>query len=177
MSDGDAVGEALAALRQAFDATFALPPPARARDGVRLLLVGVGGEGRVAVRLDAVQGLEALPRRVPVPGAPTELLGLVGLRGRLVPVFSLARLLGVEGAGEPRWLLLAGAEDPLGLAVEAFHGQLEVEASEVRAAAGGGARPHVPELVRLDGNVCGVVDLPSVVAALRRRAMGPVEES
>jgi chemotaxis signal transduction protein len=165
-----------AALRQAFDGGFALPPPERTAQGVRLLLVGVG-EGRLALRLDAVQGLEALPRRVPLPGGPPELLGLVGLRGRLVPVFSLARLVNAEPAGEPRWLLLSGTEEPLGLALEGFHGQAEVAAAEVYRAGHEGARPYVPEFVRLRGEVWGVMDLSSLVEVLRRRAVGPMEES
>jgi purine-binding chemotaxis protein CheW len=177
MSDGDeGMTDALAQLRQAFDGSFAAPPVLPQADQVRLLVVEVGGS-RLAVRLEHIQALEALPRRVTLPGAPPELLGLVGLRGRLVPVFSLARLLEAESSGEPRWLLLVGGDDPLGLALDGFHGQFEVSAPQVRAAGGGRARPHVPELVRLGGSLCGVLDLPSLVGVIRGRAAGPLEES
>jgi chemotaxis signal transduction protein len=164
----------LAALRQAFDEAFAAVPREASQGLERLLILRVGGEPLLA-RLDGIDAVERLPPVVPLPGAPAELRGLAGLRSRLVPVYDLSVLLGGIRSGQPAWLVLSGAEDPLGLAADGFEGQLEVARTEVLAVPSGQERPNVPAYVRLGGELRGVIDLRTLAAGIRKRAaaVGP----
>src|SRR5688572_25740225 len=90
-------------LRSSFDRTFAEPPAAAASARLRLLAIHVGVHG-FAVRLDQVSGIEKSRHLVSLPGAPAALLGLMGVRGTLVPVFSLARIVGEDAAAPEPWV-------------------------------------------------------------------------
>lgn len=121
--------------------------------------------------LDAARIAEvaARPPVTRVPGAPSSLAGLASLRGRVLPVIDLGRLLvadAVAGAGS-RLIVLDGAE-PIALAVDEVTG----------LAAGGGERG----LVATEDGVARVVPLEELLEsafanAFRRgrahRAGGP----
>lgn len=157
-------------LRRAFDASFAAALPVRGAAPERLLVLRAGLM-RLAVRLADVGAIRRMPRRVALPDAPSELLGLVGVRGQLVAVYRLARLLGSEVEEDPRWLLLGKGEEPLGLALEGFEGQREVPAGDIHAdPQPGTARPHVRELARLGDAVVGVIDVEALDREIRGRS-------
>lgn len=114
----------LATLRGEFDAAFASAPATTARPAEELLAIRVQAEP-FAVPVSQVAGLCADRLVVPLPSPARELLGLVCLRGRVVPVYDLAALLlGGSPRPPPRWLLLARGRVALGLAFDAFEGQL-----------------------------------------------------
>jgi chemotaxis signal transduction protein len=164
------VAAQVAALRSAFDATFAAPARRDAAALERLLAFRVG-EQTLAARLGTIAAVEALPRLAAVPGAPAELLGLAGIRGRLVPVFSLALLIGGDGTETPRWLLVCGSDEPIGLAVSGVDGYVHVPAADVVPGTKD-RHPHVHEFVRVGELLRGVVDLASVRGQIERRAAG-----
>ena len=95
---------------------------ARLRQARELKLVGfaVGGQ-ELAVPIAQVQ---EVIRAVPVtrlPAAPPSLLGIMNLRGRVVPLIDLACLLGLSGARENRFIIVCRRRDLLlGLVVEAI---------------------------------------------------------
>ncbi|BDG08803.1 chemotaxis protein CheW [Anaeromyxobacter paludicola] len=156
--------EAAARLRAEFDASFAVPPPEPSRDLVPLLLLRAGGQ-RLAARLQAVRGLVRLGAVTPVPSRRPEFLGIAGLRGEILPVFQLGRLLGLAAGGAPRWMVLAGAER-VGLAFDDFDGYVQVAPSDLQPAAGGGP---LPEVARLPDRPAPVLDLAHLLQALGGR--------
>lgn len=165
----------LGELRRAFDAGFARPPPPPPEALEHLLLVAAGA-GRYALRLGELSGLQPLHRLVPLPGARPELLGLAGVRGRLVAVFSLARLLGLDAAADehPRWLAICGGEEPqLALAFAQFEGQRQLPLSELRPAEAGEAGSWARELASLGGQLYPVLQLPLLVRSLTTGADAP----
>lgn len=168
MSDDELAGAA--ELRAAFDAAFARPAGAPARDTVALLGLRVGGEA-VAVRVLETAGIMAARPIVPVPSPRAELLGVSGVRGAVVPVYSLARLLGRADDGAPRWIVLAAAgAERVGLAVVTFERHLVVPGAAVRPAAqAGAAGGHAPEVLHAGGEVRPVLSVPSLVRAITRR--------
>lgn len=93
------MNERLMALRAAFDEAFARTPddPVETED---LLVVGAGGQ-RFALPLGGLAGVELTPPLTPLTSSQPALLGLANCRGRVTPVFSLARLLGAEPAVSP----------------------------------------------------------------------------
>jgi hypothetical protein len=114
----------LAALRADFDAAFAKAPASTAAPAEELLAIRVQAEP-FAVPVAEVAGLCADRLVVPLPTPARELLGLVCLRGRVVPVYDLAALLmGGSPRPPPRWMLLVRGHAALGLAFDVFEGQL-----------------------------------------------------
>jgi purine-binding chemotaxis protein CheW len=161
------------ALRRAFDRTFAASSAAQPlfED---LLAVRVAGDA-FALRLRDVAELVAGLLVVPLPSATPHLLGLAGLRGGVVPVFSLATLLGAAGpTGAPRWAVLCRAAEPFALAFDAFEGHLRLPAASLFGAADdpGAARRCLCGLARAPGGDRGLVDLPLISHALSAQS-GP----
>lgn len=153
------------ALRAEFDAAFGRPARAPADDLVRLLAFRVGGEP-VAIRVLETAGLVAARRIEPVPSRRAELLGICGVRGQIVPVFSLARLLGRTEDAEPRWIVLAAAgAERVGLSAAVFERHLVVPAADLRpAAAGGGA-----DVLHADGEARPVLSIPAILRVILGR--------
>lgn len=97
-----------------------------------------------------------------VPRAPAEILGLRNLRGRLLPVIELTRLLGIPGATSPRQLLVGQVGDVrAALAVDTVTGVGElpglVDEPRARFLAG---------TTLCDGDLVGVIDVPQLLGAL-----------
>jgi chemotaxis signal transduction protein len=85
---------------------------------------------------------------MPIPSADLALLGLAGLKGRLVAVYSLAATIGSPALNtEPeRWLVLCRNEDRIALAFTAAEGTLMVPSSELYPVSQG-APPHATDAV------------------------------
>jgi purine-binding chemotaxis protein CheW len=154
-----------AALREAFDASFAAAPEDARREQVALLRLRAGGE-ELALRVLETGGLVALGRLTPLPARRPEVLGLTGLRGGLLPVLDLARLLRLPGQGAPRWMVLAGSgEERVGLAFDEFQGHARVLPGELHAAPAS-PRLHLREVVELHGRPVPVLAIPSLLHAV-----------
>jgi chemotaxis signal transduction protein len=153
-------------LRRAFDAAFADPAAAARRDLVSLLGLRVGGE-RVAVRVLETAGLVQARKIVPVPSRRAELLGVSGLRGAVVPIYALSRLLGRPDDGEPRWVVLSGGEERVGLAVAALDRHLLVSVQDLAPAPGGDdPRAHVRELAAVGRDRIPVLNVSALVRSI-----------
>jgi chemotaxis signal transduction protein len=158
----------LAELRTSFDRTFAEPPAAARAAPLRLLAIQVGSRP-LAVRLEQVSGIDKARRLLVLPGAPASLLGLMGMRGTLVPVFSLARIIGTEAPAAEPWVLFGGGRDAIGLACAAFDGHVEVAPADViPVVAADPSRRYVNAQVRMRGVETGVLDLASVFEDITR---------
>jgi chemotaxis signal transduction protein len=157
----------IAELRASFDNAFALPPETTAITSIGLLAIGVGTAG-YAIRMTELSDVQAARKVVPLPGARPEMLGLAGIRGRLVPVYSLAALLGQAVTRAWTWLAICGTEQPIGLTFDELEGYVQASPADLVPAAGvEGSRSHVRELLRKDGRVAMVVSAASIVAMLR----------
>jgi purine-binding chemotaxis protein CheW len=163
---GGAADARAAALRREFDAAFALPARAEGDPLVALLAARVAGEP-IALRVLDLAGLVQARPIVPVPSRRPELLGVSGLRGEIVPIYGLGRLLGRPDDGAPAWVALVGGGERIGLALSALEGHLLVAPQALARLEGGAdARPHVRELLRRDGGLTPVLDVASLVRAI-----------
>jgi chemotaxis signal transduction protein len=169
-------GVAAEELRRRFDAAFVAAPVDRDEDLESFLAVKIGNEG-YALRIRDVTGFAAARKIVPLPSPIAEMLGLAGIRGSVVPVFSLAAMIGYGQAQEvPRWFLLCGAAEPIALGFGEFEGYLELPRASRSEVAGAGdpdatraPRDHVRHVVRARGEVRGVIDMPSVIKAIEAK--------
>jgi purine-binding chemotaxis protein CheW len=160
-----------AALRCLFDSSFAAAASSMTEPLEDLLAIRVGADP-YALRLSEIAGLYVDVKIVPVPSPVAQLLGIVGLRGKMAPVYDLAALLHYPPAASPRWMILAGASQPVGLAFETFEAHLQVSRAsladgEVRREGGGAVRQHVRGVVRAADTLHPIIHVASVVELIR----------
>jgi purine-binding chemotaxis protein CheW len=164
----------LAEMRRLFDDAFAQPLPERGTARQPMLAIVAGGES-LAVRLADIAALAtARGSVVQVPSSVPELIGVTGIRGTLVPVFSLAALLGLERrSGEARWLLLCNARQlSLALAFEQFQEHIQVDAADVFAAdAADRMGGYLSQSVRHGDRLRALVNVPAIVEHITGRGV------
>jgi chemotaxis signal transduction protein len=165
-----------AVLRRAFDLSFSLLPNEHLEAFEELLIVRVKGDP-YAIRLREIAGIVKDRTVVPVPTARGDVLGLVGIRGAFVPVFSLASLLGYAVddvvVDDVPWMVLCGVDEPIALAFSSFDGYRRVATAAIHTDENvGEGQEHPHEVARLDGGVRPVIRI-SLIAATIRRDIGP----
>jgi chemotaxis signal transduction protein len=135
-----------------------------------LLAIGVAGD-HYAIRVGEISGLVNKRKIVAIPSPVPELLGLAGLRGGFVPVYSLAALLGYgRDADQARWIALCEDGEPVGLAFSGFEGYLQVPLAQVYAAERKDvALEHVRHVMRAADTVRAVVSIPKIFEMIKRR--------
>jgi len=99
------------------------------------------GDSCFAVPADAVVEVLRGGRLTRVPLAPAGVLGLVHLRGRIVPVVDPAGLLGIERVVPERatHLVVALEDDWYGLVIDEMLDVVEIPADEIQQAAAAGS--------------------------------------
>jgi chemotaxis signal transduction protein len=154
----------VSALREAFDGAFGQAHVPQADGALDFLVIESGGQ-RYALRLSQVLAVHADRKLVSAPSARPELLGLVGLRGAVAPVYDLARLLGLPTLARPRWLALVRGRLPLSLAFERFERHLRLGPGQVTPQ--GGAR-FTPGSLKTEQGLLPLIDLSAIYAELTR---------
>ena len=130
--------------------------------GVHVVL-RVGAES-YALPVDTVIEVAELGEIAPVPGAPPSVLGVRNLRGQILPVFSLAAVLGIPVDRAPRRLLVAEEGGRrAGFAIDEVR---DVETLPEPAEATESA--FLAGATLTDHGLVGVVDVPALFAALER---------
>lgn len=161
------IARSLADLRRAFDETFARPVADVVTDAQELIAVPIGSD-RYLLQVRELAGLFAERRVVALPTRTPMFLGVAGIRGAVVPVWQLAGLLGHPGDEHaPRWLALASTPR-VGLAFGRFGGHVRLPPAAIPTAPDRDAGAHVRAVVRLDGVVHRIVDIPSILAAIEQ---------
>jgi purine-binding chemotaxis protein CheW len=157
-------------LRAAFDRAFAAPPPGGAEEVIDLLSVRVGGDP-FAIRLRDIRGVFARRPVVAIPSGAPSVLGVAGIRGDIVPVFSLSSLLGYGDDREPpTWTVLCTADRPIGLGFRDLEGYLRIPSSARHP----DEHPHVTkkyvtELASTAAGVRPVIAVPLIISDIRNR--------
>lgn len=163
-------------VRRAFDATFAAPVRSFEEERRSVLAIRAG-EGRFAIRVEDLSGVEACRKIVKVPGSVPGLLGLTGLRGRLLAVYDLGAMLGQPSldmrAGsrrELRWMLVCGKDSGIGLLIEEIEAFVRIADADLKPIEPGVAGEYIRAVLQRGASIRGVVDIASIVAAVARRA-------
>jgi purine-binding chemotaxis protein CheW len=160
-----------AELRSVFDQARAAPLSAGAEEQTEDLLAIRISRDAYAIRVSEISGLATGKKIVAFPSPIPELLGIAGIRGALVPVYSLAMLLGYNAETErTRWLVLCGTQDPVALVFSDFEGYVRVSLTELYAAEQKDvARTHVQHVVHTPDVVRAVVSIPLIRKTIQRR--------
>jgi purine-binding chemotaxis protein CheW len=160
------------ALRKAFDESFAIRPGERNQNVEGLLVLRVSGVS-YAVKLREIKGLFRKKKISPVPGPVPELLGFAGIKGILVPVYSLAALLGRGQENcDSKWFVLCQSSEAafFALAVEEFEGYVDVAYSNITSDAVPSAKPRTfHQVARINDTSRVIVDIPTVLSLIQAR--------
>jgi chemotaxis signal transduction protein len=163
----------LRALRQDFDQGFAAPDAAPALEQENLIAIRIQGD-RYGLSVREIRGVAVAGKLVALPSRSPGLLGLTGIRGAIIPVYSLAVLLGYPKAGgAPRWLALCGANEPVALGLGDFEGYVRVPTSALLPPDRKG-RAHVHRFVQAGDIVRAIVSVASVLSSIQKSS-GPKE--
>ena len=151
-------------LRHSFDRSFAEPVRSGGRTTIDFISIRLAGDIH-AIRLGEIGGLFADVKITPCPSPVAALRGIAGFRGTLVPVYDLPALLGYP-MSSARWLVLSASRD-VALAFDDFDGHFRIEPEQIAASQGASAGRHVVEVARHAGGAWPIVNIPTVVAAIR----------
>jgi chemotaxis signal transduction protein len=157
-----------ALLRRHFDDSFAVPVSSRSELFEDLLAIRVGSD-RYGLRLAEIGGLHVDLKIVPVPSFVLQLLGVVGIRGTMIPIYDLAMLLRYPLCSRPRWIALASGPQSVGFAFESFDSHLRVSAAALKGAESQqlvGERP-LSGAVQLADALLPIIHLASVTLMLK----------
>lgn len=132
------------------------------------VLFDVGGQ-TYGVAIEAVQSIERMTRVTRVPGVPRAVLGLIPLRGELLPILDLPWLLGLPAEGVPgpeaRVLVLASGEVSAAVAVDKTRHVVSYDERAVVQDTPASAVPGVLSgVVQVDGRWVGLVHAEAVLA-------------
>lgn len=157
-------------LRVQFDHSFALPPEQTTRETHDFLAIRVGGDP-YAIRLRDISGIVARRTIVTVPARAPAFVGVAGIRGDIVPVFSLASFLGYGDDQEPpRWMILCGRDQPVGLCFAEFEGYLRLSSLAISAnAVANPNKNYVTDVVATAIGARPVIGVSLVITDLRNQ--------
>jgi twitching motility protein PilI len=127
----------------------------------RMIALRIGARW-FAVAAERVREVVTLESISSVPGAIQWVLGVALVRGRLVPVVDVPRMLGVTRAGEtaitrPRLVVLSSGEDEAAIVADETRGVLELPPATQQAS------ELVQGELRWNGNLVAVLDPDAVV--------------
>jgi chemotaxis signal transduction protein len=171
MNEVAAPSNVLAALQTEFDRAFAAPPVIRqSEQEEHFLALRVATEPYV-VRIREIAAIARQRKTITLPGTVPEFLGITGVRGASLPVYSLAALLGLgREPRESKWLLLCGHEDPVALTFAEIEGHYTIRSAEVFSAdRAANARSVIGQFVAIGEAAWPIISLPALIAAVKKR--------
>ena len=159
------------------DAIVNVDDAAAERPAARRACVVMLGGRPFAVDVTQAREVVVLDVTTPVPGAPATLVGVMNLRGSVLPVVEARPLLGLPvraPAGRPRALVLAEADQRAAILIERVLG---LSAFDTVKAPADGVAPGalaVGELVDEAGERATMLDAGALLQAVRR-AWDPIK--
>jgi purine-binding chemotaxis protein CheW len=145
------------------------PGPASSEPALTLLYIRVGRRW-FGIRSEMVREVTTKGHVTRVPTAPTYVLGVTLIRGRLVPVLALEGLLGAVGAGEtaqtlPRLVVLRHGETEIGLVADETRGVVEQRVSASAEVVLSPDRPRwLGAEIEWEGKLVCLLDVPALLA-------------
>jgi len=159
----------VAEMREAFDRTFALPPPDLAVDWVDLLAVSIAGRP-YAFWMTDLRAIHPTLAVTPMATSTFEFRGLAQLDAQLVPVYDLRLLFG-HASAEPPGCFVIAAHERVALAIDVFERHVRVPRDRLisRDAATAADLPFGALMVEVDAIARPLISVPVVLEAIRTR--------
>lgn len=136
---------------------------ANEHEGEQVVIFALG-TGKFAAPMHMVQEIIRVPDTVRVPLAPNHLSGLGNLRGRVLPIFSLRHMLGMEDieCDESTRALVIRVGTPLGFLVDKVHSVMTFDPSQIEPASkveGSIDSEWLAGMIRKDDEVILLIDV------------------
>lgn len=148
-------------LREAFDQSFTKAVVTDTARWLDFLQIRLDGRAHV-LALDEVACLLPLTWVTPIPSPLPALIGVIGHKGDIVPVYDLRIVLGRSATVAPRWMVIS-RQPNLALAFDAFDKHVRYQDEAVARPAGGvSASDHIQMHLQADGQTWPIVSLASV---------------
>lgn len=134
----------------------------------RVCLVSLSNE-LFAIDLHNVREVFEVESITPIPGTPAALAGVANLRGTVIPLVDLRRLLGLTTSGSsPRFAVVTrhGGQQ-VGVLVDRVPEIRTVQTDEFLPAptsTATGPKPFVTAVLRIENRIGGVVEVPTLLA-------------
>jgi chemotaxis signal transduction protein len=160
-------------LKRSFDLTFQQPLVERGQELVHLLIVRIG-IARFALKVADLAGLARAQAVVPIPGEDSGLLGIAGLKGRMVAVYSLAAMIGSAelSTEQNRWMVLCRCQKEIALAFTAVTGTMMVPRAELSPARPG-SPPHATDAVGSGSSQLWLLNVSSIAEHIVKKTEAP----
>lgn len=156
----------------------------QSQDGDRQLIVFAVGDREYSVDVLAVREIRGWTGVTEIPDSPHGVLGVVNLRGAIIPIVDARVCLGMQPTepGRSHVVVIVMLGDvPGGLLVDAVSDIMTVRNADIQPAPVGASNRHrlVPELATLDERIVGIVALDEVgqLADLEQVQKAAPEES
>ena len=166
--DGPLTEVAVEGVATAEEPALSFAERARAREGsADLLVFRVGGE-LFALVLTAIEEALELPQLSAIPEMSSSMLGVVTLRGRMLPAYSPARPLGITlERDDAAALVIRAGERRIALAVDDVDDVFTLDLATLRAAPTAGAERDalLVGVARRSADLVAVLDAESLVTA------------
>ncbi|WP_141733882.1 chemotaxis protein CheW [Oligoflexus tunisiensis] len=166
--------ERIQEMRQTFDDAFARPHSELHDQSEDILAIRIAGDP-YAIKIREIIGLVNRKKVIPFPSPVPELLGFAGIRGDIVPVYSLAALLGYSPEADPSgWLILCKAEAALlALTFHHFEGHFRLSLPKIQTAdVERSGRKYVSNIAHVQGEAHTLINLPSLVDFVQELSAG-----
>lgn len=137
---------------------------------MEILLFSLGTSETFGINVFKVREVSATPFITRAPNMPSGVEGLISLRGNVIPVLSLAKILGLARPGQPlgtSMMVTEYSKRTLGFIVESVDRIIRVEWDKVRAPDNVSASVHsyITAITELsDGKLVSIVDVETVLA-------------
>ena len=142
--------------------------PASPSGEIELVVFCSGGQN-FSLDIRHVREIRGQSAITPLPHVPEEVLGVMNLRGAVIPVFDLSSCFGLgPTAPDARNVIMIAMNDTrtIGLLVQSVSEIVSIPFSSIQdapAMAGGSAQSHVAGLVQLAEGMSRVIDLPALI--------------
>ena len=137
---------------------------------MEILLFSLGTSETFGINVFKVREVSTAPFITRAPNMPVGVEGLISLRGNVIPVLSLAKILGLARSGQPlgsSMMVTEYSKRTLGFLVEGVDRIIRVEWDKVRAPDNVSASGHsyISAITELpDGKLVSIVDVETVLA-------------
>ena len=135
---------------------------------MELVIFRVNGQP-YGMKIDYLEGIEAIENVTPVANAPANIIGIANIRGEVVPVLDLAARFGTRCIAErPQYLLIRINGEPMCFRVDSVDG-MKVYASEelmvVPKIVIGAKTKYISSAIKTDTDELGLVIMPEKIVS------------
>jgi chemotaxis signal transduction protein len=157
-------------LREVFDRAFTVPAASQRTEQTESLLSIRVGEHPYALIVKELSAVTSDRKIVAIPSPLSELIGIAGVRGGIVPVYSLAMLLGHERQDQERWLVLCQSENPVVFAFTELEGYIQVPMGQLQTVKQQDTKhEYLKHVIRTGEKLRPVISISSLVELISTR--------